>query len=79
VQNIFFFDKKTNLLVKEEIWQNGTLINDIQYLDYKKFGSIIYPETVKSTILKLNITLTSKTEKIEFNQIFEDSFFEVVD
>jgi hypothetical protein len=64
-------------LVKDEIWQNGTLINEHQFIDYKKFGSIIYPETIISTTL--NLTLTFKTEKIEFNQIFEDSFFEVVD
>ena len=74
LESVFFFDKKTKLLVKEEIWKDGTLINEHEFINYKKFGPIFYPEIVRSTIL--NFKLTLKTEEIDFNQIYEDSFFE---
>jgi hypothetical protein len=74
IEFFFYFDKKTKLLLWEEDWHDGNLINKHEFLDYQKFGTIYYPALVRSTTA--NFTLMERTEKIEFNHKYEDSFFE---
>ncbi|MCP9766784.1 hypothetical protein EGI22_02615 [Lacihabitans sp. LS3-19] len=73
VDFLFYFDKETKFLLKEEDWYEGKLINFHEYLDYKKFGNMVYPTEIRSTTVQSK--LTERTLRIEFNKNYEDSFF----
>lgn len=69
-KNVYYFDAKTYLLLKE-VKKDETLL----YSDYKKIGNLVMPYRIESSSAKKDGDYVMLINKIEINKVFPENTF----